>query len=104
MWLRPLSLYLSSVCEKWCLGAVCFAVQYERCRAITGTRYRSLAPWDYREGVKSPQTNRIVERLHKTMLTKFYRIRFRKKLSVNLAELQTDLDEWLRYYNEERVH
>jgi len=57
-----------------------------------------------RTKVKSPQTNGIVERLHRTMLNEFYRITFRKKIYTSLAELQTDLDEWLRYYNEERVH
>ena len=53
---------------------------------------------------KSPQTNGIVERLHRTMLNECYRITFRKKIYTTLTELQTDLDEWLRYYNEERVH
>jgi transposase InsO family protein len=57
-----------------------------------------------RTKVKSRQTNGIGERLHKTMLTEFYRITFRKKISTTLAELQADLDEWVRYYNEERVH
>src|SRR6195256_2761007 len=33
-----------------------------------------------RTKTKSPQTNGIVERLHKTMLNEFYRIAFRKKL------------------------
>ncbi len=54
--------------------------------------------------MKSPQTNGIVERLHKTMLNEFYRITFRKKIYPTLTELQADLDEGLRYYNEERVH
>jgi transposase InsO family protein len=57
-----------------------------------------------RTKVKSPQTNGIVERLHKTMLNEFYRITFRKKLYSTLAELQADLEGWLREYNEERVH
>jgi transposase InsO family protein len=57
-----------------------------------------------RTKVKSPQTNGIVERLHKTMLTEFYRITFRKKIYFTLAELQADLDMWLTEYNEERVH
>src|SRR6266404_2084676 len=57
-----------------------------------------------RTKVKSPQTNGIVERLHKTMLNEFYRITFRKKIYTTLAELQADLAEWLRYYNDERVH
>ena len=38
------------------------------------------------------------------MLTEFSRITFRKKSSITLVELQADLEEWLRYYNEERVH
>jgi hypothetical protein len=38
------------------------------------------------------------------MLNEFYRITFRKKIYRSLIELQTDLDEWIRYYNEERVH
>ena len=57
-----------------------------------------------RTKVKSPQTNGIVERFHKTMLSEFYRITFRKKIYANLADLQGDLDGWLREYNEERVH
>ena len=54
--------------------------------------------------MKSPQTNGLVERLHKTMLNEFYRLTFRKKIYTSLGELPPDLDEWLRYYNEERVH
>lgn len=38
------------------------------------------------------------------MLNACYRISFRKKIYTSLVELQTDLDEWLRYYNDERVH
>ncbi|MGB9425693.1 MAG: integrase core domain-containing protein, partial [Methylocella sp.] len=44
------------------------------------------------------------ERLHKTMLTEFHRIAFRKKLYLSIAALQNDLDEWIRSYNEERPH
>ena len=57
-----------------------------------------------RTKVSSPQTNGIVERFHKTMLKEFYRITFRKKIYTTLVDLQTDLDGWLREYNEERVH
>jgi len=38
------------------------------------------------------------------MLKEFYRITFRKKISMSLGELQTDLEEGLRYDNEERIH
>ena len=34
------------------------------------------------------------------MLDEFYRVAFRKKLYRSIAELQADLDEWLRQYNE----
>ncbi len=57
-----------------------------------------------RTKVKSPQTNGIVERLHKTILNEFYRVTFRKKIYPSLAELQTDLDAWLESYNNERPH
>ncbi len=54
--------------------------------------------------VKSPQTNGICERFHKTILQEFYQITFRKNLYMSLEELQKDLDEWLDYYNNERTH
>jgi transposase InsO family protein len=54
--------------------------------------------------VKSPQTNGICERFHKTILNEFYRIAFRKKLYASLDELQSDLEAWLVHYNEERPH
>jgi len=57
-----------------------------------------------RTKVKSPQTNGIVERLHKTMLNEFYRVTFRKKIYTSIDELQNDLDAWLASYNDERPH
>jgi len=53
---------------------------------------------------KSPQTNGICERFHKTILQEFYQVAFRKKLYARLEELQADLDAWLTYYNTERTH
>jgi transposase InsO family protein len=53
---------------------------------------------------QSPQTNGICERFHKTILQEFYQVIFRKKLYVTLEELQKDLDEWIKYYNNERTH
>jgi transposase InsO family protein len=52
----------------------------------------------------SAQTNGICERFHKTNLTEFYQITFRKKLYVELNELQKDLDDWMNYYNNDRTH
>lgn len=57
-----------------------------------------------RTKTKSPQTNGIVERFHKTVLNEFYRIAFRKKIYCALDELQIDLDAWIQSYNEERPH
>ena len=37
-------------------------------------------------------------------LDEFYKIAFRKKIYLNLDELQTDLDEWLVKYNNRRTH
>ena len=57
-----------------------------------------------RTKTKSPQTNGIVERFHKTILNEFYRIAFRKKVYCSIEELQTDLDAWIKDYNENRPH
>jgi len=57
-----------------------------------------------RTRTRSPQTNGIVERFHKTVLNEFYRVAFRKKIYTTLEELQEDLDAWMREYNEVRSH
>jgi transposase InsO family protein len=57
-----------------------------------------------RTKTKSPQTNGICERFHKTILDEFYRVAFRKKIYRTLDELQADVDLWLAQYNNERTH
>jgi len=57
-----------------------------------------------RTKAKSPQTNGICERFHKTMLDEFYRVAFRKKVYDTIEQLQEDLDAWLFEYNEVRTH
>lgn len=57
-----------------------------------------------RTKARSPQTNGIVERFHKTMLDEFYRVVFRKKIYRSIDELQVDLDAWMIEYNEVRTH
>jgi transposase InsO family protein len=54
--------------------------------------------------VRSPQTNGICERFHRTILNEFYQITFRKKIYTTLDELQKDLDDWLYDYNHQRTH
>ncbi len=53
---------------------------------------------------RRPQTNGICERFHKTILQEFYQVAFRKKIYKSIEELQADLDQWMKYYNEERPH
>jgi transposase InsO family protein len=57
-----------------------------------------------RTKTKSPQTNGIVERYHRTVLNEFYRIAFRRKIYRSIVELQVDLDSWFASYNEQRPH
>src|SRR5881398_177734 len=57
-----------------------------------------------RTKTKSPQTNGICERFHRTVLDEFYRVAFRKKIYRTIEELQVDLDAWLACYNEQRPH
>ena len=57
-----------------------------------------------RTKAKSPQTNGICERFHRTIQDEFYAIAFRKKLYQSLEELQKDLDDWIEWYNHQRTH
>jgi transposase InsO family protein len=54
--------------------------------------------------VMHPQTNGICERFHKTILQEFYQVTFRRKIYRSIEELQSDLEEWLKYYNYDRTH
>ncbi|MEM8669349.1 MAG: IS481 family transposase [Planctomycetota bacterium] len=67
--------------------------------------YMALEDIDHtKTKAKSPQTNGICERFHKTILEEFYQIAFRKKIYATLEELQADLDQWIDKYNQERPH
>jgi transposase InsO family protein len=57
-----------------------------------------------RTKTKSPQTNGICERFHRTVLDEFYRVAFRKKIYRAVEEVQAGLDLWLTEYNEHRPH
>ena len=54
--------------------------------------------------VRSPQTNGICERFHRTMKQEFYDVAFRKKIYRSVEELQIDIDLWLNKYNTQRTH
>ena len=57
-----------------------------------------------RTKVKSPQSNGICERFHRTIQDEFYAVAFRKKLYESIESLQADLDQWIKEYNEQRTH
>jgi transposase InsO family protein len=54
--------------------------------------------------VRRPQSNGIVERLHRTILDEHFRIQGRIKFYESLEEMQQDLDAYLHLYNYERSH
>lgn len=53
---------------------------------------------------RSPQTNGICERFHRTIQNEFYAIAFRKKIYKSIDDLQVDLDAWIDEYNSHRAH
>lgn len=57
-----------------------------------------------RTKAKHPQTNGICERFHQTVQNEFYHVAFRKRVYTSLTQLQEDLDQWLKEYNESRPH
>ena len=64
----------------------------------------TLQAWHQVSKARSPQTNGICERFHRTMKQEFYDVTFRKKLYHSLEELQNDVNLWLKEYNELRPH
>jgi len=54
-----------------------------------------------RTKARHPRTNGICERFHRTIQEEFYATAFRKKPYPGLEELQADLDDWLRDYNQD---
>jgi transposase InsO family protein len=54
--------------------------------------------------VRRPQSNGIVERLHRTLLEEHFSIQGRIKFYESLEEMQIDLDSYLHTYNYERAH
>src|SRR5262249_27328877 len=57
-----------------------------------------------RTKTKSPQTNGICERFHKTALNELYRVASRKDEYRSTDELQADLEARSNGYNEARPH
>jgi transposase len=57
-----------------------------------------------RTKVRHPQTNGCTERLNQIIQEEFYAVAFRKTLYTSLDQMQTDLDVFMAYYNNERTN
>lgn len=57
-----------------------------------------------RTRVKRPQSNGIVERLHRTLLDEHFRVEGRRTWFETIKEMQVSLDEYLVAYNTRRPH
>ncbi len=67
--------------------------------------YRAIEDIDHaRTKARSPQSNGICERFHKTLLQESYQVAFRKTIYHSLDELQADSDTWRTEYNQARPH
>lgn len=53
---------------------------------------------------RHPQTNGACEKLNQTIEKEFYSVAFRKKLYSSLSDIQSDLDNFMNYYNRERTN
>jgi hypothetical protein len=53
---------------------------------------------------RSPQTNGVCKRFHKTILDEFYSVAFRKKIYRSIEEMQEDAGKWIEEYNTQRTH
>jgi transposase InsO family protein len=67
-----------------------------RCAKL-GIRWHKLPP-------RSPNLNAFVERFQGSVLHLHYRTAFRYRFYTNAADIDADLQAWLRYYNFERPH
>ena len=70
---------------------------YELLLAMEGIEYR-------RTKIATPRANGFVERMNRTLPDECFRIAGRQTWYITPAEIQRDLDTFLRYYNPERSH
>lgn len=70
---------------------------YELLLAIEGIEHRNTK-------VRSPRTNGFVERMNRTLLDECFRVKGRETFYLSIAEIQRDLDEFMRHYNTARSH
>lgn len=54
--------------------------------------------------VASPETNGMVERFNRTLQEEFFSLAYRRTFYESVEALQSDLDAFVRFYNEQRAH
>ncbi|QPJ63853.1 MAG: transposase [Candidatus Nitronauta litoralis] len=54
--------------------------------------------------VRHPQTNGSTENINQTLQKGFYKVAFRKKLYQSIEAIQKDMDDFMRYYNNQRTN
>jgi transposase InsO family protein len=70
---------------------------FELLLALEGVEHRTTK-------IRSPRTNGFVERMNRTLLDECFRVEGRKTWYLTPAEIQRDLDRFVRYYNLDRSH
>lgn len=70
---------------------------FELLLAMEGIEHRTTK-------IATPRTNGFVERMNRTLLDECFRVAGRQTWYITPAEIQRDLDTFLRYYNLERSH
>ncbi len=70
---------------------------FELLLAMEGIEHRTTR-------IATPRTNGFVERMNRTLLDECFRVAGRQTWYITPAEIQRDLDTFLRYYNLERSH
>ena len=70
---------------------------YELLLTMEGIEHRTTR-------IATPRTNGFVERMNRTLLDECFRVAGRQTWYITPAEIQRDLDTFLRYYNLERSH
>lgn len=70
---------------------------YELFLQLEGIEHRTIK-------VRRPQSNGFIERLHRTLLDEHFHIKGRATWYESVAQMQTDLDRYLEYYNNQRPH
>jgi transposase InsO family protein len=54
--------------------------------------------------LRSPRTNGFVERMNRTLLDEYFRVKGRTTWYMAPEEIQRDLDVFIAFYNEQRTH